>query len=86
MAKSTIKTHNTIAFRVPVPPTRATRHSILYLTEGEAIMTIGSETYTICKNECLIVPAGQVYSFANPDINKGHLLYRPENSQQNKNR
>jgi AraC family transcriptional regulator, transcriptional activator of pobA len=61
--------------KLPVPPTRATGHSILYLTAGEAIMSIGSETYTIYKNECLIVPAGQVYSFANLDINKGYLCH-----------
>lgn len=61
--------------KLPVPPTRSTGHTLIYLTEGEAIMAIGSETHTIHKEECLIVPAGQVYSFGNPDINKGYLVH-----------
>jgi AraC family transcriptional regulator, transcriptional activator of pobA len=59
--------------KLPVPPSRATTHSFIYLTEGEANMTIGSQSYKIFKDECLIVPAGQVYSFAKHDINKGFL-------------
>lgn len=59
--------------KLPVPPTRATTHTFICLTEGEAVMSIGSETYTIYKDECLLVPAGQVFSFANLDINKGFL-------------
>ncbi|MDN5214755.1 helix-turn-helix domain-containing protein [Fulvivirgaceae bacterium BMA12] len=59
--------------KLPVPPTRATTHSLIYLTEGEAIMTIGSETFTMYKDECLFVPAGQIFSFSNADVNKGYL-------------
>ncbi len=59
--------------KLPIPPARATNHSLIYLTEGEANMNIGSETYTIYKDECLVVPAGQVYSFSNFDVNKGYL-------------
>jgi AraC family transcriptional regulator, transcriptional activator of pobA len=57
--------------KLPVPPTKATTHSLIYLTEGEATMTIGSESFKIFKDECLIVPAGQVFLFDNLDINKG---------------
>jgi AraC family transcriptional regulator, transcriptional activator of pobA len=59
--------------KLPIPPTKATTHSLIYLTEGEAVMTIGSESFKIFKDECLIVPAGQVFSFDNLDINKGFL-------------
>ncbi|QDK83842.1 helix-turn-helix domain-containing protein [Spirosoma sp. KCTC 42546] len=59
--------------KLPVPPIRSTTHTFIYLTDGEAVMTIGSETYTIFKNECLVVPAGQVYSFNNVDENHGYL-------------
>jgi AraC family transcriptional regulator, transcriptional activator of pobA len=59
--------------KLPVPPTKATTHSLIYLTEGEATMTIGSESFKVFKDECLIVPAGQVFSFDNLDINKGFL-------------
>jgi AraC family transcriptional activator of pobA len=60
--------------KLPVPPSRSTTHTVIYLTEGEAIMSIGSETYTIYKDECLFVPAGQVMSFKSLDINKGYLI------------
>jgi AraC family transcriptional regulator, transcriptional activator of pobA len=59
--------------KLPVPPTKAITHSLIYLTEGEATMTIGSESFKIFKDECLIIPAGQVFSFDNLDINKGFL-------------
>lgn len=54
--------------KLPVPLTRATTHTLIYLTAGEAIMSIGSETYSIHQDECLVVPAGQVFSFGNPDV------------------
>jgi AraC family transcriptional regulator, transcriptional activator of pobA len=57
--------------KLPVPPTKATTHSLIYLTDGEATMTIGSENFKIFKNECLIVPAGQIFAFDTFDINKG---------------
>ncbi|GAB3512495.1 helix-turn-helix transcriptional regulator [Emticicia fontis] len=60
--------------KLPVPPARTNTHTLIYLTEGEAIMRIGSETYTIVKDECLVVAAGQVFSFDNVDINKGYLF------------
>jgi len=59
--------------KLPVPPVRTTSHSFIYLTEGEAVMTIGSDTYTIHAHECLIVPAAQVFSFDKIDLNKGYL-------------
>jgi AraC family transcriptional activator of pobA len=59
--------------KLPVPPTRSTTHTLIYLTSGEANITIGSRSYTIYQHECVVVPAGQVYSFAKPDINKGFL-------------
>lgn len=59
--------------KLPVPPARAITHTLIYLTEGEAVMRIGYETFKIFKDECLVVPAGQVFSFDYPDINKGYL-------------
>ncbi|WP_199538182.1 AraC family transcriptional regulator [Emticicia sp. C21] len=60
--------------KLPVPPARTNTHTFIYLTEGEAIMRIGSEIYKIVKDECLVVAAGQVFSFDNVDINKGYLF------------
>ncbi|SDL65203.1 AraC-type DNA-binding protein [Catalinimonas alkaloidigena] len=59
--------------KLPVPPTRHLNHTFMFLTEGEAIMSIGSETHRIVKGECLVVPAGQVFSFTNVDLNRGYL-------------
>jgi AraC family transcriptional regulator, transcriptional activator of pobA len=57
--------------KLPVPPARITNHTLMYLTEGQATMTIGSEEYTLLKNECLVVPAGQVFSIGNVDLDSG---------------
>jgi AraC family transcriptional activator of pobA len=61
--------------KLPVPPVRATSHTLIYLTEGEANMTIGSENYRIGAHECLVVPAGQVFAFGKRDVNKGYLCH-----------
>jgi AraC-like DNA-binding protein len=60
----------------PVPPSKATNHTLIYLTAGEAYMKIGNTLYTIHEDEMLIVPAGQIFSFEQYDtskFNKGFL-------------
>ncbi|MFD2721520.1 AraC family transcriptional regulator [Hymenobacter monticola] len=66
--------------KLPVPPTRTDASSLVFLTDGEAVMDIGSETYTIGPHECLVVPAGQVFAFASGvDQNRGYLCnFRPD--------
>lgn len=59
--------------KLPVPPLRSSTHTFIYLTEGNATMRIGGETYTIYADECLSVPAGQIFSFDNIDLNHGYL-------------
>jgi AraC family transcriptional activator of pobA len=66
--------------KLPVPPARSTAHTLIYLTSGEANMTIGSESHTIYANECLIVPATQVFSFRHRDINNGYLCHFRDDS------
>lgn len=56
-----------------VPASRSVTHSCLYLTEGIASMKIGSSEYTIRKGEMLFVPAGQIFSFREGEVNKGYL-------------
>ncbi|MFD1140325.1 helix-turn-helix domain-containing protein [Larkinella insperata] len=56
-----------------VPASRSTITSCLYITEGEASIKIGSELYTIHADEMLFVPAGQVFSFREGEINKGYI-------------
>jgi AraC-like DNA-binding protein len=62
-----------------IPPSRATAHSLLYLTSGTARMSIGNETYTIQPQQLLVVRAGQVYSFQPGDQNTGFLLHFHDN-------
>ena len=56
-----------------IPPSRSVTYSCLYLTEGVANMKIGSESYKIHADEILFVPAGQVFSFQDGDVNKGYI-------------
>jgi AraC family transcriptional activator of pobA len=59
-----------------VPPSRSVTHIFTYLTEGEAYMKVGYDTYKIYKDQMLIVPAGQVFSFEQYDeskFNKGFI-------------
>jgi len=58
-----------------VPASRSTGHTIIYITEGEAVMNIGSQQYRTREGELMMVPAGQVFSFGNEDINKGYLCH-----------
>lgn len=59
--------------KLPVPPTRATTHTIIYLTSGEATMKIGFHQTIIQGNECLVVPAGQVFSYEKYEVNTGFI-------------
>lgn len=59
--------------KLPVPPTRATTHTIIYLTSGVATMKVGSQQIIIHENECLVVPAGQVFCYEKYEINTGFI-------------
>jgi AraC family transcriptional activator of pobA len=59
----------------PVPPVRSSAHSALFITSGEARMTIGYDHYVAQANDLLLVPAGQIYSFRPADVNTGYLLH-----------
>ena len=60
--------------KLPVPPTRSTTHIIIYLTSGVATMRIGLHPVQIKKGECLIVPAGQVFSYDQYEVNEGYIV------------
>ena len=59
--------------KVPVPPTRALSHIVMYLTAGEATMKVGSQLFIVKKNQCFFVPAGQVFSYDKYEVNEGFL-------------
>ncbi len=62
---------------LPVPPMRMPGHSLLFLKSGEANMNIGLEKYTLSAGEILVVPAGQIFSFDQPDVNTGYICNFP---------
>ena len=51
----------------PVPPVRAKTHTLIFLTKGVLIMKIGFHPIKIYKNECVLIPAGQVFSHKNEE-------------------
>lgn len=59
--------------KVPVPPTRATTHTLIYLTKGVASMKIGFLKLKIREHMCLVVPAGQVFSYDQYEVNEGFI-------------
>ncbi|KAA6332834.1 HTH-type transcriptional regulator CdhR [termite gut metagenome] len=47
---------------MPSPPIRAHIHCFFFVTSGEALITIGEESYFFKTSECAVIPAGQVFS------------------------
>jgi AraC family transcriptional regulator, transcriptional activator of pobA len=60
--------------KLPVPPARSSTHILIYLTSGVATMRIGLHPVQIKKDECLIVPAGQVFSYDHYEVNEGYIV------------
>lgn len=65
--------------RGPVPAMRSVAHTALFVATGEAHMAVGYDHYTARSGELLLVPAGQVHSYAPHDVNTGYLChFHPE--------
>lgn len=56
--------------KVPVPPVKAITHTLLFLKSGALFMKIGSHSIKIHDNQCVIIPAGQVFSYSDDDDDK----------------
>ena len=54
-----------------VPAVRAKTHTLFFLTSGVLIMKIGFYAIKIHSNECVIIPAGQVFSYEEENENEG---------------
>ncbi|WP_235295542.1 helix-turn-helix domain-containing protein [Portibacter lacus] len=54
----------------PVPPVKAKTHTLFFLTSGILTMKIGSQTAKIYQNECIVISAGQVFSYSNDEMEK----------------
>lgn len=48
--------------RYPVPPSKHSCHTILFVTSGIHVIKIGFEEYQTNPNEMIVVPAGQIFS------------------------
>ena len=47
---------------LPSPPIRSAIHCFIFITKGEALASIGGESYLFQENDCAIIPAGQIFS------------------------
>lgn len=61
--------------RGPVPAVRSAAHTALFVATGQARMAVGYDHYTAGPGELLLVPAGQVHSYAPHDVNTGYLCH-----------
>ena len=56
-----------------MPPVRAALHCFFYLTDGEATVDVGRNNYRIHKNECVIIPEGQIFTVKSHEKCKGYM-------------
>lgn len=65
-------------YREAVPPTRATGHTLIYITSGQARIDIGNDHYVVGPGEVMLTRAGQLFSFKPGDINTGIMCHFQE--------
>jgi AraC family transcriptional regulator, transcriptional activator of pobA len=63
-----LKMEEIMQLRYPVPPSKHSCHTLLFITSGEHIMKVGYEEYRTVSHEIIMVPAGQVFSIENVNI------------------
>lgn len=62
-----------MGLQYPVPPSKHSCHTLLFITSGSHTMKVGYQEYQTVSNEVIVVPAGQVFSIKN--INNSHTGY-----------
>ncbi len=62
-------------YRQGVPPSRATGHSLVYITSGQAHINIGNDRYVVGPGEVMLTRAGQLFSFAPGDVTTGIVCH-----------
>ena len=68
-----LKMEEMMRLRYPVPPSKHSCHTLIFVSSGSHIMKSGYEEYQTVSNEIIVVPAGQVFSIKN--INNAHTGY-----------
>lgn len=57
-----LKMEEIMQLQYPVPPSKHSCHTLLFITAGENIMKLGHEEFKTVGNEIIVVPAGQIFS------------------------
>ncbi|WP_029272256.1 AraC family transcriptional regulator [Flavobacterium sp. KJJ] len=68
-----LKMEETMQLQHPVPPSKHSCHTIIFITSGVHVIKIGFEEYLTNPNEIIVVPAGQIFSIEH--INSKHVGY-----------
>ncbi|MDR2127443.1 MAG: AraC family transcriptional regulator [Prevotellaceae bacterium] len=54
-------------------PARAAVNCFFFLTDGKVVVDIGIDNYIIRKNECVIIPAGQIFTIKSYEQCEGYM-------------
>ncbi|KUJ63906.1 DNA-binding protein [Flavobacteriaceae bacterium CRH] len=68
-----LKMQEIMQLKYPVPPSKHSCHTLLFITSGTHVMKVGYEEYETVSNEIIMVPAGQIFSIK--DVNIKHTGY-----------
>ncbi|WP_083694215.1 helix-turn-helix domain-containing protein [[Flexibacter] sp. ATCC 35103] len=68
-----LKMQEMMRLQYPVPPSKHSCHTLIFIASGSHVMKVGYEEYQTVANEIIMVPAGQVFSIK--DINSAHTGY-----------
>ncbi|WP_281232022.1 helix-turn-helix domain-containing protein [Flavobacterium gelatinilyticum] len=60
-----LKTEEMTRLQYPVPPSKHSCHTLIFVSSGAHVMKCGYEEYQTTANEIVMVPAGQVFSIEN---------------------
>jgi AraC family transcriptional activator of pobA len=68
-----LKIEEMMRLQFPVPPSKHSCHTLIFIASGTHIMKVGHAEYQTISNEIIMVPAGQIFSVE--DINSAHTGY-----------
>jgi len=68
-----LKMEEMMQLQFPVPPSKHSCHTLLFVTSGTHVMKVGYKEYQTVSNEIIMVPAGQIFSIEN--VNSTHTGY-----------
>lgn len=63
-----LKTEEMMRLQHPVPPSKHSCHTLIFVSSGTQVMKIGYEEFQTTSNEVIVVPAGQIFSVADIEI------------------